>query len=109
MKMTLHLLLHYCQPAPAQVLNTTLFTLLTVSLCVAGITLGEDGVLTIERLKKDDEGLYECIARNVEGVAKTSAVITVLGKSFFFLVSSASVSLATDHIKCTNHQLHAAP
>lgn len=44
-----------------------------------GITLGEDGVLTIERLKKDDEGLYECIARNVEGVAKTSAVITVLG------------------------------
>lgn len=44
-----------------------------------GITLGEDGALTIERVKKDDEGLYECIASNVEGVAKTSAVVTVLG------------------------------
>lgn len=49
---------------------------------VAGITLGEDGVLTIERVKKDDEGLYECIASNVEGVAKTSAVVTVVGKLF---------------------------
>ncbi|XP_029297446.1 vascular endothelial growth factor receptor kdr-like [Cottoperca gobio] len=44
-----------------------------------GITLGEDGVLTIERVKKDDEGLYECVARNVEGFAKTSAVVTVVG------------------------------
>ncbi|KAM3612979.1 uncharacterized protein V6R79_018245 [Siganus canaliculatus] len=44
-----------------------------------GITLGEDGLLTIERVKKDDEGLYECVARNVEGVVKTSAVVTVLG------------------------------
>ncbi|XP_076595500.1 vascular endothelial growth factor receptor kdr-like [Chaetodon auriga] len=44
-----------------------------------GITLGEDGVLTIERVKKDDEGLYECTAKNTEGVAKTSAVVTVLG------------------------------
>ncbi|KAM6999689.1 vascular endothelial growth factor receptor kdr-like [Tautogolabrus adspersus] len=44
-----------------------------------GITLGEDGVLTIERVKKDDEGLYECVASNVEGMAKTSAVVTVLG------------------------------
>lgn len=44
-----------------------------------GITLGEDGALTIERVKKDDEGLYECVASNVEGVAKTSAVVTVLG------------------------------
>lgn len=56
--------------------------ILTERLCVAGITLGEDGVLTIERVKKDDEGLYECIAKNVEGIAKTSAVVTVLGKSF---------------------------
>lgn len=56
-------------------------TSLTESLYVAGITLGEDGVLTIERVKKDDEGLYECIASNVEGVAKTSAVVTVVGKS----------------------------
>ncbi|XP_022615628.1 vascular endothelial growth factor receptor kdr-like [Seriola dumerili] len=44
-----------------------------------GITMGEDGVLTIERVKKDDEGLYECQARNVEGTAVTSAVVTVLG------------------------------
>ncbi|XP_031159144.1 vascular endothelial growth factor receptor kdr-like isoform X1 [Sander lucioperca] len=44
-----------------------------------GITLGKDGVLTIERVKKDDEGLYECVAVNDEGIAKTSAVVTVLG------------------------------
>ncbi|XP_020491449.2 vascular endothelial growth factor receptor kdr-like [Labrus bergylta] len=44
-----------------------------------GITLGEDGLLTIERVKKDDEGFYECVASNVEGMAKTSAVVTVLG------------------------------
>ncbi|XP_018515715.1 vascular endothelial growth factor receptor kdr-like [Lates calcarifer] len=44
-----------------------------------GITLGEDGTLTIERVKKDDEGLYECIAKNDEGSAKASAVVTVLG------------------------------
>lgn len=50
-------------------------------MCVAGITLGEDGTLTIERVKKDDEGLYECIAKNDEGSAKASAVVTVLGKS----------------------------
>uniref|UniRef100_A0A8C9YTP2 receptor protein-tyrosine kinase n=1 Tax=Sander lucioperca TaxID=283035 RepID=A0A8C9YTP2_SANLU len=40
-----------------------------------GITLGKDGVLTIERVKKDDEGLYECVAVNDEGIAKTSAVL----------------------------------
>lgn len=45
-----------------------------------GITLGASGNLTIERVKKDDEGLYECIASNAEGVAKTSAVVTVLGE-----------------------------
>ncbi|XP_044061818.1 vascular endothelial growth factor receptor kdr-like [Siniperca chuatsi] len=44
-----------------------------------GITLGDDGVLTIERVKKDDEGLYECRASNGDGIAKTSAVVTVLG------------------------------
>ncbi|KAM7389916.1 hypothetical protein PAMP_023860 [Pampus punctatissimus] len=44
-----------------------------------GITLGEDGDLTIERVKKDDEGLYECVASNVEGSVKTHAHITVLG------------------------------
>ncbi|XP_005467522.1 vascular endothelial growth factor receptor kdr-like [Oreochromis niloticus] len=44
-----------------------------------GITLGEDGTLIIERVKKDDEGLYECIASNTEGVLKTSALVTVSG------------------------------
>lgn len=46
--------------------------------------LGDDGVLTIERVKKDDEGLYECVARNDLGAAKTSAVVTVLGNSLLF-------------------------
>ncbi|XP_033993630.1 vascular endothelial growth factor receptor kdr-like [Trematomus bernacchii] len=44
-----------------------------------GITLGDDGTLTIERVKKDDEGRYECVAINDEGSAKTSAVVTVFG------------------------------
>lgn len=48
---------------------------------IAGITLGSDGALIIERVKKDDEGLYECVATNAEGVARTSAVITVTGRS----------------------------
>ncbi|XP_019726842.1 vascular endothelial growth factor receptor kdr-like isoform X1 [Hippocampus comes] len=45
-----------------------------------GITLRKDGALIIERVKKDDEGLYECVARNSEGVVKTSALVTVLGE-----------------------------
>uniref|UniRef100_A0A8C1T8L0 receptor protein-tyrosine kinase n=1 Tax=Cyprinus carpio TaxID=7962 RepID=A0A8C1T8L0_CYPCA len=44
-----------------------------------GITL-KDGVLIIERVKKDDEGIYECHASNDRGEAKTSAVITVVGE-----------------------------
>ncbi|XP_061092038.1 vascular endothelial growth factor receptor kdr-like [Conger conger] len=44
-----------------------------------GITLAEDGFLTIERVKKDDEGLYECLARNTIGEVKTQAVVTVVG------------------------------
>uniref|UniRef100_A0AAQ4QDH0 receptor protein-tyrosine kinase n=1 Tax=Gasterosteus aculeatus aculeatus TaxID=481459 RepID=A0AAQ4QDH0_GASAC len=44
-----------------------------------GIILKEDGVLTIERVKKDDEGVYECVASNGEGIAKSSAVVTVFG------------------------------
>ncbi|XP_030594896.1 vascular endothelial growth factor receptor kdr-like [Archocentrus centrarchus] len=44
-----------------------------------GITLGDDGILIIERVKKDDEGLYECIASNTEGVLKTNASVSVLG------------------------------
>ncbi|XP_077387767.1 vascular endothelial growth factor receptor kdr-like isoform X2 [Festucalex cinctus] len=45
-----------------------------------GITLKSDGVLNIERVKKDDEGLYECMAANSEGVVKTGALVTVLGE-----------------------------
>lgn len=60
----------------------TQVTLWQQQLCsIAGITLGSDGALIIERVKKDDEGLYECVATNVEGVARTSAVITVIGRS----------------------------
>lgn len=44
-----------------------------------GITLRDDGVLIIQRVKKEDEGMYECKASNTEGVANSSAVITVLG------------------------------
>nr|XP_046151391.1 vascular endothelial growth factor receptor kdr-like [Oncorhynchus gorbuscha] len=44
-----------------------------------GITLREDGVLTIKRVKKDDEGFYECLASNGEGSVKASAVVTVVG------------------------------
>ncbi|KAM6923554.1 vascular endothelial growth factor receptor kdr-like [Xenentodon cancila] len=44
-----------------------------------GVTLGENGSLIIERVKKEDEGLYECVAQNDDGSAKTSAVVTVLG------------------------------
>lgn len=57
---------------------------MTYSLSFSGIVLGDDGVLTIERVKKDDEGLYECVARNDLGAAKTSAVVTVLGNSLLF-------------------------
>lgn len=55
---------------------------LTERFCVAGITMGEDGLLIINRVKKDDEGLYECVAKNVEGAVRTSAFVTVLSKSF---------------------------
>ncbi|XP_059377473.1 vascular endothelial growth factor receptor kdr-like isoform X2 [Carassius carassius] len=44
-----------------------------------GITL-KDGVLVIERVKKYDEGIYECRASNDGGDAITSAVITVVGE-----------------------------
>ncbi|KAI2656848.1 Vascular endothelial growth factor receptor kdr-like [Labeo rohita] len=44
-----------------------------------GITL-KDGQLIIARVKKDDEGIYECRASNDGGEAKTSAVITVVGE-----------------------------
>ncbi|KAB5571233.1 hypothetical protein PHYPO_G00222690 [Pangasianodon hypophthalmus] len=44
-----------------------------------GITLKDNGVLIIQRVKKEDEGMYECQASNAKGVATSSAVITVLG------------------------------
>ncbi|MCJ8734048.1 hypothetical protein PDJAM_G00230930 [Pangasius djambal] len=44
-----------------------------------GITLKNNGVLIIQRVKKEDEGMYECQASNAKGVATSSAVITVLG------------------------------
>ncbi|XP_052011076.1 vascular endothelial growth factor receptor kdr-like [Xyrauchen texanus] len=45
-----------------------------------GISLKYDGTLIIERVKKDDEGMYECHASNAEGIAISSAVITVVGE-----------------------------
>ena len=75
---------------------------MTEWLCVAGITLGEDGVLTIERVKKDDEGLYECTAENNVGVARTSAVVTVLGKSFVHLaITNTTLCKTYTHLKIT--------
>ncbi|XP_066505151.1 vascular endothelial growth factor receptor kdr-like [Hoplias malabaricus] len=44
-----------------------------------GVTLRDDGALIIQRVKKEDEGIYECMASNTEGVATSSAVITVQG------------------------------
>ncbi|XP_047658234.1 vascular endothelial growth factor receptor kdr-like isoform X2 [Tachysurus fulvidraco] len=44
-----------------------------------GITLKDNGVLIIQRVKKEDEGMYECKASNAEGAVTASAVITVLG------------------------------
>lgn len=41
-----------------------------------GITI-ENDVLTIERIKKDDEGIYECEAKNDLGAVKSSALVTV--------------------------------
>lgn len=46
----------------------------------AGISLAEGGVLTIERVKKEDEGLYECVATNTAGSVNASAVVTVTGR-----------------------------
>ncbi|KAJ8015680.1 hypothetical protein DPEC_G00028620 [Dallia pectoralis] len=41
-----------------------------------GITV-KGGTVTIERVKKDDEGVYKCVASNDEGTAGASAVVTV--------------------------------
>ncbi|XP_026873989.2 vascular endothelial growth factor receptor kdr-like [Electrophorus electricus] len=45
-----------------------------------GVTVKDDGVLIIQRVKKEDEGMYECQAINSDGVASSTAVITVLGE-----------------------------
>lgn len=47
---------------------------------LAGVTLKDNGVLIIQRVKKEDEGMYECQASNAEGAVTSSAVITVLGE-----------------------------
>lgn len=54
----------------------------------AGISLKDNGVLIIQRVKKEDEGMYECQATNTKGVATSSAVINVLGGYFPFLINS---------------------
>ncbi|XP_056395092.1 vascular endothelial growth factor receptor kdr-like isoform X2 [Hyla sarda] len=45
----------------------------------SGITLHSNNSLMIERVKKDDEGLYECHAHNEMGHTNTSAYITIRG------------------------------
>ncbi|KAM8952873.1 vascular endothelial growth factor receptor kdr-like [Pelodytes ibericus] len=45
----------------------------------SGITLLYNNSLIIERVKKDDEGLYECQATNEMGQVKMSAFITIHG------------------------------
>uniref|UniRef100_A0A6Q2YB95 receptor protein-tyrosine kinase n=1 Tax=Esox lucius TaxID=8010 RepID=A0A6Q2YB95_ESOLU len=45
---------------------------------VEGITLKQGAVLTIERVKKDDEGVYKCVASNDGGTVKASAMVTVM-------------------------------
>lgn len=40
----------------------------------------ENNTLVIERVKKDDEGLYECKATNDMGQDSTSAFIKIQGK-----------------------------
>lgn len=40
----------------------------------------ENNTLVIERVKKDDEGLYECKASNDMGQDSTSAFIKIQGK-----------------------------
>ncbi|XP_062380357.1 vascular endothelial growth factor receptor kdr-like [Sardina pilchardus] len=44
-----------------------------------GVTLMADGVLVIQRVKKEDEGTYECRATNEMGMVASSAFIRVVG------------------------------
>ncbi|XP_076877253.1 vascular endothelial growth factor receptor kdr-like [Brachyhypopomus gauderio] len=45
-----------------------------------GVTVKDDGVLIIQRVKKEDEGVYECRATNSDGVVSSNAVVTVVGE-----------------------------
>ncbi|XP_025064496.1 vascular endothelial growth factor receptor 1 [Alligator sinensis] len=47
-----------------------------------GIILGPGGrMLFIERVKEEDEGLYQCVATNLKGSVESAAYVTVQGKS----------------------------
>lgn len=65
---------------------------------LSGITLKDDGSLIIERVKKDDEGIYECRASNAGGEAKTSAVITVVGEWVWSRVMTKSSPVFIHHL-----------
>ncbi|KAK3563813.1 hypothetical protein QTP86_002759 [Hemibagrus guttatus] len=60
-------------------LNTKSVVNATSNLIIDGVTLKDNGVLIIQRVKKEDEGMYECQASNAEGAVTSSAFITVLG------------------------------
>lgn len=51
-----------------------------VCVVLPGITLMEEGVLVIQRVKKEDEGTYECRASNDMGMVVSSASVHVLGE-----------------------------
>lgn len=38
-------------------------------------------MLFIERVKEEDEGLYQCIATNLKGSVESAAYVTVQGKA----------------------------
>lgn len=39
-----------------------------------------EGILVIQRVKKEDEGMYECRASNDMGVVASSASVSVVGE-----------------------------
>lgn len=51
-----------------------------VCVVLPGITLMEEGVLVIQRVKKEDEGTYECRASNDMGMVVSSASVHVFGE-----------------------------
>lgn len=60
-------------------------------LLVPGITLKEEGFLIIQRVKKEDEGMYECRASNDKGAVASTAMVRVLGETL--------VTLTTETVK----------